>query len=125
MSIETNPDFWDCECEYDYIHNKKESDLNCAKCNTSHEEQPDSREIEVQWMKKMKKIEITEYMCNPHVFLLEEFIKAQTIDVHGNVLPVEECQLLDEEISSLRDLIVGESMDLGEPEAGLIVTRVA
>ena len=125
MSIETNPDFWDCECEYDYIHNKKESDLNCEKCNTSHEEQPDSREIEVQWMKKMKKIEITEYMCNPHVFLLEEFIKAQTIDVHGNVLPVEECQLLDEEISSLRDLIVGESMDLGEPEAGLIVTRVA
>lgn len=124
MSIETNPDFWDCECEYDYIHNKKESDY-CWDCNTSHEEQPDSREIEVQWMKKMKKIEITEYMCSPHVFLLEEFIKAQTIDVHGNVLPIEECQLLDDEISSLRDLMIGESMDLGEPEAGLTVKRVA
>ena len=123
MSIETNPDFWDCECEYDYIHNKKESDY-CWDCNTSHEEQPDSREIEVQWMNKMKKIELTEYMCSPHVFLLEEFIKAQTIDVHGNVLPIEECQLLDDEISSLRDLMIGESMDLGEPEAGLTVKRV-
>jgi hypothetical protein len=55
---------------------------------------------------------------------LEEFIKAQTIDVHGNVLPIEECQILDEEISNLRSLLVGESMDLGEPEAGLIVKRI-
>ena len=123
MNIETNPNFWDCECEYNYIHNKKESDY-CWDCNTSHEEQPDSREIEVQWMNKMKKIELTEYMCNPHVFLLEEFIKAQTIDVHGNALPIEECQLLDDEINSLRDLMIGESMDLGEPEAGLTVKRV-
>lgn len=123
MNIETNPNFWDCECEYNYIHNKKESDY-CWDCNTSHEEQPDSREIEVQWMNKMKKIELTEYMCSPHVFLLEEFIKAQTIDVHGNALPIEECQLLDDEINSLRDLMIGESMDLGEPEAGLTVKRV-
>ena len=123
MNIETNPNFWDCECEYNYIHNKKESDY-CWDCNTSHEEQPDSREIEVQWMNKMKKIELTEYMCSPHVFLLEEFIKAQTIDVHGNALPIEECQLLDDEINSLRDLMLGESMDLGEPEAGLTVKRV-
>ena len=72
----------------------------------------------------MKKIELTEYMCSPHVFLLEEFIKAQTIDVHGNALPIEECQLLDDEINSLRDLMIGESMDLGEPEAGLTVKRV-
>ena len=71
-----------------------------------------------------KSIEITEYMCNPHVFLLEAFIKAQTIDVHGNVLPIEECQLLDDEIVRLRNLAVGESMDLGEPEAGLTVKRV-
>ena len=123
MNIETNPNFWDCECEYNYIHNKKESDY-CWDCNTSHEEQPDSREIEVQWMNKMKKIELTEYMCSPHVFLLEEFIKAHTIDVHGNALPIEECQLLDDEINSLRDLMIGESMDLGEPEAGLTVKRV-
>ena len=123
MNIETNPNFWDCECEYNYIHNKKESDY-CWDCNTSHEEQPDSSEIEVQWMNKMKKIELTEYMCSPHVFLLEEFIKAQTIDVHGNALPIEECQLLDDEINSLRDLMIGESMDLGEPEAGLTVKRV-
>ena len=123
MNIETNPNFWDCECEYNYIHNKKESDY-CWDCNTSHEEQPDSREIEVQWMNKMKKIELTEYMCSPHVFLLEEFIKAQTIDVHGNALPIEECQLLDDEINSLRDLMIGESMDLGVPEAGLTVKRV-
>ena len=119
----TNPDFWDCECEFNYIHNKSIT-LSCFICNTSHEEQPDSREIEVQLMKKIKKIELTEYLCHPHVFLLEEFIKAQTIDVHGNVLPIEECQILDEEISNLRSLLVGESMDLGEPEAGLIVKRI-
>ena len=123
MSIETNPDFWDCECEFDYIHNKSIT-LSCLICNTSHEEQPDSREIEVQLMKKIKKIELTEYLSSPHVYLLEEFIRAQTIDVHGNVLPIGECQILDDEISNLRSLLVGESMDLGEPEAGLIVKRI-
>jgi|TARA_R110000744_G_scaffold3963_2_gene14662 hypothetical protein len=123
MTIETNPDFWDCECEFDYIHNKGIT-LSCLICNTSHAEQPDSREIEVQLMKKIKKIELTEYLGSPHVYLLEEFIRAQTIDVHGNVLPIEECQILDDEISNLRSLLVGESMDLGEPEAGLIVKRI-
>ena len=119
----TNPDFWDCECEYDSIHNKSIT-FSCFICNTSHEEQPDSREIEVQLMKKIKKIELTEYLCHPHIFLLEEFITAQTLDVLGNTLTPDEGQMLEDEIYQLRNLVVGESMDLGEPEAGLIVKRI-
>lgn len=71
-----------------------------------------------------KNIEITEYLCEPTVYLLEEFITAQTIDGAGNLLAPEEGQMLDEEIVRLRNLAVGESMELGEPEAGLTAKRV-
>ena len=72
-----------------------------------------------------KTIEITEYLCEPTVYLLEEFITAQTLDGLGNPLTPDECQMLDAEIDRLKNLAVGESMDLGEPEAGLTAKRVA
>lgn len=41
----TTPDFWDCECEHNYIHPKtKES---CPLCKTHKDDQPDSRADEV------------------------------------------------------------------------------
>jgi len=40
-----SPDFWDCECEKDYIHSRKT--LHCSRCGTTEEEQPDSRVNEV------------------------------------------------------------------------------
>ena len=71
-----------------------------------------------------KSIEITEYQCEPTVYLLEEFITAQTLDALGNPLTPDEEQMLDDEIDSLRNLAVGESMELGEPEAGLTAKRI-
>ena len=45
MSFFTTPDFWDCECEKEYVHTKKESE--CYRCGAVQEEQPDSRVFEI------------------------------------------------------------------------------
>jgi len=45
-AIETTPDYWDCDCEVNYIH-KKTNTLECSFCQSSQEEQPDSRVNEV------------------------------------------------------------------------------
>ena len=71
-----------------------------------------------------KQIEVTEYQCNPTIFDLEEFVTAQTIDGMGNILGLDEGRMLDEEIDRLRNLAVGESMPLGEEEAGLTAIRL-
>ena len=71
-----------------------------------------------------KRIEVTEYQCNPTTFDLEEFVTAQTIDGMGNILGLDEGRMLDEEIDRLRNLAVGEAMPLGEPEAGLTAVRL-
>lgn len=44
-TIETHPDFWDCECETNYIHLK--NNTTCAKCNVYKDDQPDSRIDEI------------------------------------------------------------------------------
>jgi len=44
--IETTPDYWDCECADNYIHRKTDT-LECLICQSSQEEQPDSRTNEV------------------------------------------------------------------------------
>jgi len=44
----TNENFWDCECEHNFIHPKSEA--SCNKCGAVREEQPDSRENELQQM---------------------------------------------------------------------------
>ena len=41
----TNPAYWDCECEKDYIRPK--SKFECDICNTCVDDQPDSRADEV------------------------------------------------------------------------------
>jgi hypothetical protein len=45
-NIETNENYWDCECEINYIHNKKKGNY-CPICKTFEEDQPDSRQIEI------------------------------------------------------------------------------
>lgn len=42
---ETTPEFWDCECEKDYIHSKTEP--ICDVCGALAEDQPDSRLYEI------------------------------------------------------------------------------
>lgn len=41
----TNPAYWDCECEKDYIRPKSKPE--CFTCNTCEDDQPDSRADEV------------------------------------------------------------------------------
>jgi len=45
-NIITDPDFWDCACELDYIHSKRVS--YCEFCDCHRDNQPDSRAFEVQ-----------------------------------------------------------------------------
>ena len=46
MDIVLNEDYWDCECLSNYIHSKKK--LECSKCNSLADEQPDSRQNEIK-----------------------------------------------------------------------------
>ncbi len=51
--IKITPDFWDCECERNYIHDKNQS--VCGVCNTVADEQPNSRVDEVKdWLNSQK-----------------------------------------------------------------------
>lgn len=49
-NIQLAPDYWDCECEENYIHKKRES--TCPLCKTMSDDQPDSR---VDEMKRLLK----------------------------------------------------------------------
>ena len=44
--IETNENYWDCECEEDYIHERAKKKY-CVKCNSLHFNQPDARQDEI------------------------------------------------------------------------------
>ena len=51
-ALETNPDYWDCECENDYIRPKQslgadQSKFECGHCGAREDKQPDSRANEV------------------------------------------------------------------------------
>jgi hypothetical protein len=41
----TTIQYWDCECETDYIHPRSQD--NCEKCKATREDSPDSRVLEV------------------------------------------------------------------------------
>ena len=40
--IMTHPEFWDCECEEDYIHPKERDGGQCRRCGAYEADQPDS-----------------------------------------------------------------------------------
>ena len=48
----TTPEYWDCECEDNYIHHKRQA--GCDICGAEREEQPPARSNEV-WDMLMKK----------------------------------------------------------------------
>jgi hypothetical protein len=48
ISIKTNPNFWDCRCESDYIH-RKEFDY-CPICGARKSDAPDSLASEVRYL---------------------------------------------------------------------------
>lgn len=71
-----------------------------------------------------KRIEVTEYGCIPRIYTLEEFITAQTLDeLYSQITPAEG-HMRQDEVDQIRTLGVGETMLLGEPEAGLTVRRL-
>ena len=41
-----NPNYWDCECEVGYIH-ERESKKACNICEAIESEQPDSHQSEI------------------------------------------------------------------------------
>ncbi len=49
--IEMNSNYWDCECNTNYIHSKKKESY-CSVCKVYEFDQPDSREEEVRRMQK-------------------------------------------------------------------------
>jgi hypothetical protein len=44
QEVITDPGFYDCECESDYIHPKGQV---CPRCNADEDEQPDARVAEL------------------------------------------------------------------------------
>lgn len=46
--------FWDCECESDYIHPKNQ--LKCRKCDVLAEDQPDSHINEIKGDTKITRL---------------------------------------------------------------------
>lgn len=50
--IQLTPDYWDCECEHNYIRKKEE--LTCFVCETVPDEQPNSRADEVKRLLKLE-----------------------------------------------------------------------
>jgi hypothetical protein len=47
MTVETNPNYWDCECETNFIHAKAQT-LACSLCGMTEDESPDSRVNEIK-----------------------------------------------------------------------------
>lgn len=47
MIVKTDPGYWDCECEKNYIH-KKSIDPRCIVCGYEHDECSDSRPKEIK-----------------------------------------------------------------------------
>ena len=46
MSVITNDNFWDCECDTFYIHNKSVTRC-CPVCGAHEEDMPDSHQSEI------------------------------------------------------------------------------
>ena len=81
-SFFTNQAYWDCECDEDYIHKKTEQ-KHCTKCDTFHEEQPDSRQHEIDAMFEKLKNRKYEY----ELFLSQgKDGKTFTVDVREDII---------------------------------------
>jgi hypothetical protein len=57
MTVETNPNYWDCECENNYIHAKAQT-LACSLCGMTEDESPDSRVNEIKENEDVRSINV-------------------------------------------------------------------
>ena len=69
-------------------------------------------------------IKVIEYPDLTREYDLEEFIKAQTTDADGYGIMPEDGGMRGEEVDALRNLEIGQSMTIGDREAGLTATRL-
>ena len=53
MIVKTDDRYWDCECEINYIHLKKNT-LSCSVCGMTEDECSDSRPNEIKKSKPKK-----------------------------------------------------------------------
>ena len=56
MTVKTDPRYWDCECETNYIHLKTNT-LSCSVCGMTEYESPDSRPNEIKLYYKYEETE--------------------------------------------------------------------
>ena len=49
VTVPVNPDYWDCECEHNFVHKRSEL-AECVECGALEDDQPDSRVNEVIWI---------------------------------------------------------------------------
>ena len=68
--IEMNSNYWDCECNTNYIHSKKKESY-CSVCKVYEFDQPDSREEEVRRRMLMKIKELKEVLNNLNTYIKE------------------------------------------------------
>jgi hypothetical protein len=47
MPVKTDPNYWDCECEDNFIH-LKANNLSCSVCRMTEDECSDSRPNEIK-----------------------------------------------------------------------------
>ena len=47
MTVKTDPNYWDCECEDNFIHLKANT-LSCSVCRMTEDECSDSRPNEIK-----------------------------------------------------------------------------
>ena len=92
---------------------------------------PEAAELVIQWgiwwrnsNGTRRCIKVTEYPDLTREYDLEEFIKAQTTDADGYGIMPEDGGMRGEEVDALRNLEIGQSMTIGDREAGLTATRL-
>ena len=73
----TNDDYWDCECEHNYIHAKTDLPV-CPVCGAKEEDSPDSMTSEVEQWLQSKEMEIHDEWSNadtPPIDLIDYYEK--------------------------------------------------
>ena len=89
MTVETNPNYWDCECETNFIHAKSKT-LACSLCGMTEDESPDFRVNEIKGMNDLIK----------SINNIREYLKYSEVDGWEN---------LKEDLSELEEKILDEN----------------
>jgi len=84
MTVETNPNYWDCECETNFIHAKAQT-LACSLCGMTEDESPDSRVNEIKEL-------VIKQTCFYKVKVNADDIKNDRVLENINTHPIALCE---------------------------------